>query len=282
MSNPSFIITRFTHGSAGKFLSSILQTSDRVDHWSALVQDNKSNHKIFNDLMLQYTSRSFPQDHSTHLRVEPMVPYNVDLYSVGYPRGDDVTLDQYLTYAYNKNDLRLINAINNSLTINLIFHKPQLPLFCNGSDVITITVTSDREKDWLYKTLWSKQFVEKDNNIYYLPNDPNYCSFYSLVPVLTYNNPYCFSKDNKDELYNKYVVNDHTNSWYFDPDKFNKHDACQQLNNRFVKLEEILLLDKFLSVVLDIFDFYNLGDPDIDLITQMHSIWSERQFSYDL
>jgi hypothetical protein len=282
VSNPKFIITRFTHGSAGKFLSSVLQTSKVIDHWSAIVQDNKHNSAVFDPLVLQHTARSFPTDHSTYMRSEPMVPYNVDLYSASYPRGDNVTIDQYLGNAHAQNDVRLLKGINNNLKLNLIFHKPQLPLFCKGAEVVTVSVTSQREKNWLYKTLWSKHFLEKNNKIHYLPSDPNYCSFYSLVPVLTFNNEYLFPAEAKEELYNKYVINDHTNQWYFDTDQFVGHDTDHQLDNTFIQLDEILLVDKFLPAVDRIFEHHNLGRPDLVLIEKMHQIWLSRQVQYDL
>lgn len=282
MSKPSFILTRFTHGSAGKFLSSVLQTSNLVDHWSSMIQDNKSNQEIFNSLMLQYVSRSFPEEHSTYLRSEPMVPYNIDLYSAGYPRGNDVSLGQYINHAHKKQDLRLLNAIDKNLKINLIFHKPRVPMFCNDSAVITITVTSEQEKNWLYKTLWSKHFLESGDTIHYLPSDPDYCNFYSLVPVLTYKNPYCFSKDDKEELYYKYVINDHTNSWYFDPDRFVNFDNKHKLNNLFVELDAILSPSKFLIAVENMFNHLGLTTPNLALIQQMHQIWLSRQVAYEL
>lgn len=282
MSKSKFIITRFTHGSAGKFLSAVLQTSDKIDHWSAIVQDNKHNLEVFESLVLQHTARSFPIDHSTYMRSEPMVPYNVDLYSTSYPRGNDVTIDQYLDNAHKHNDIRLLKVINDDLKINLIFNKPQLPLFCNGAEVVTVSVTSQQEKNWLYKTLWSKHFLEKDNKIHYLPSDPNYCSFYSLVPVLTFNNEYLFPAEDKEELYTKYVINNHTNQWYFDTDRFAEYDSIHRLDNTFMQLDEILIVNKFLPAVTRIFNHYNLGKPNLILIEKMHQLWLSRQLPYEL
>ena len=62
MGNPKFIITRFTHGSAGKFLSTVLQTSN----WSAVVQAQK-NTELIEPVTLEYVDRSFPKDHSQYL-----------------------------------------------------------------------------------------------------------------------------------------------------------------------------------------------------------------------
>lgn len=281
MSKPKFILTRFTHGSAGKFLSSVLQTSNQVDHWSTIIQSNKQQPDLFKLLILQYTQRSFPADHAQYLRSEPMVPYNIDLYSTGYPRGNDVTLEQYILNAQNKNDTRLLECIRLDLQTNLIFNKPQTPVFCDGSNVVTVTVTSQQEKKWLYSTLWSKHFLEDKGEIRYLPSDPDYCSFYSLIPVLTYNNQYRFSLTDKKKLYNDYVINNHTNSWYFDPAKFTDHDKTHNLNNVFITLDEILLPTKFLSAIEKLFKHFDLGNPNLELISSMHQIWLNRQIPYE-
>lgn len=127
MSNPKFIITRFTHGSAGKFLSTVLQTSTEIEHWSAIVQSQKSN-----------------------------------------------------------------------------------------------------------------------------------------------------------DLFEKYVINDHTNQWYFEPDRFVDFDDKHNLNNPFVELDSILLTSKFLATVENMFNHLRLPQPDLKLIEQMHQIWLSRQISYDL
>ena len=280
MSNSRFIITRFTHGSAGKFLSTVLQTSSKVDHWSAIVETHKTT-DLFEKLVLEYVKRSFPFDHSLYMQQEPMVPYNTDLYSSGYPRGNDVTLDQYLAHAIENQDSRILKCIKNNLFANIIFHKPCIPEFCRGSNVITITVTSDTEKQWLYKTLWSKQFLETENEIRYLPSDPEYCSFASIVSVLKFNNFYIFNKSQKSELIEKYIINDSTNPWYFDPEKFADFDSNYNLNNLFVELDSILFPDKFLVTVKKVFNHLGLPDPNLDLIQQMHQIWLSRQISYD-
>jgi uncharacterized protein YozE (UPF0346 family) len=281
VSNPKFIITRFTHGSAGKFLSTVLQTSDKIDHWSVVVQSQK-NTELITPVTLEYVNRSFPKDHSRYLQAEPMVPYNTDLYSVGYPRGDNITLDQYVDYALEKNDIRLFTSIDNNRLANLVFHRPTLPKFCVASKAVTITVTTDKEKQWLFNTLWSKHFLEIKNKIYYIPSDPQYCNFQSLPTVLRFNNQYCFPLEQKDELYQKYVIGDHTNSYYFEPEKFTEFDSTNGIDNVFIKLSDILNADQFLLAISKIFLQLGLETPNSILISQMHKIWLSRQISYDL
>ena len=107
MNYPKFIVTRFTHGSAGKFLSTVLQTSDKIDHWSAIIQEQK-NTSLYEHVTLEYVARSFPVDHTQYLKSEPMVPYNTDLYSTSFFRGSDVSLDQYFLNAIHKQDSRIL------------------------------------------------------------------------------------------------------------------------------------------------------------------------------
>ena len=91
----NLIITRFAHGAAGKFLSTVLQTSELVDHWSLVVKHQKSVNKYVKETTLVYCDRVFPSDHSLHMLNEPLVPYCTDLYSSTFDRGHDVTADQY-------------------------------------------------------------------------------------------------------------------------------------------------------------------------------------------
>ena len=277
MGNPKFIITRFTHGSAGKFLSTVLQTSN----WSAVVQAQK-NTELNEPVTLEYVDRSFPKDHSQYLRAEPMVPYNTDLYSVGCLRGNDVTLDQYINYAQKKNDIRLFNCVDQNFLVNLVFHEPILPMFCQNSQAVTITVTTDKEKQWLFNTLWSKHFLEIKNKIYYIPSAPEYCNFQSLPTVLRFNNQYCFPIEQKEQLYQKYVVNDHTNNYYFEPEKFTKVDNANRINNVFIKLADILNSERFNCAILTIFAQLGLENVNSNLISQMHKVWLSRQLPYDL
>lgn len=273
MSEPRFLLTRFTHGSAGKFLSTVLQTSNNVDHWSAIVQAQK-NTDLYTDVTLEYVRRSFQKDHRQYLRSEPMVPYNTDLYSTGYERGNDVKIDQYIENAKLKSDSRTIQALENNMLMNLVLNKPTVPAFCKNSKSIIITVTSEREKSWLFKTLWSKHFLETDNHIHYIPSDPMLCNFSSLPAVLKFKNQYIFPTSHKEQLFRQYVVNNSTNAWYFDPERFIDYDLSHGLTSKFIRLADILDKDKFLIEIDQIFDFFNLGTPDIKLISNVHNIWA--------
>lgn len=276
MSRPKFIITRFTYGSAGKFLSTVLQTSNKIDHWSVVVQNQKGS-ELARPITLEYVSRSFPREHSMYLQSEPMVPYNTDLYSVGFERGNDVTVEQYIDNAKLKNDTRLFACLENNLAVNLIFNRPTVPLFCQDAQALTVTVTSQTEKNWLYQTRWSKHFLETDTEIRYLPSDPEYCNFQSLPAVLRFNNAYRFSLESRAQLYQEQVINTPINQWYFEPERFESYDRQHNISNTFIELGSILHNDKFLPAISLVFEQLDLGSPDLKLIADMHQIWLSRQ-----
>ena len=49
--NPKILVTRFTHGAGGKFLSTVLQTANNVDHWNRIIESYK-NHPLFTELVI--------------------------------------------------------------------------------------------------------------------------------------------------------------------------------------------------------------------------------------
>jgi hypothetical protein len=274
MSNLDFLIVRFTHGAAGKFLSTVLQTSELVDHWSAIIQQEKKTSSNVDLLTLEYIRRSFPKNLKYHLMNEPMAPYNSDLYSCGFERGNDVSLKDLIEHATRVNDNRLLSLLGTNIRCNLIFHKPNVPEFCKRADVVTILVETKQEQEWLKKTLWNKHFVETNREIRYIPNDPKLCNFKSLPTILKFQNEYKFDLVQKDEVYEKYVVNDHTNKQYFDRNNFTEP------NNHFINLRDFFSKIDFLNSVQRIFQYFNLGNVNIELVSTMYDIWWSRQYDY--
>jgi hypothetical protein len=274
--NNNLIITRFTHGSAGKFLSTVLQTSKYVDHWSSVVQHQKELDELYEQTTIEYVKRSFPKDHSLHMLSEPMVPYNTSLYSTGYPRGNNVTYNEYCSQVDNRMDI----CKSKQLLANIVFHKPNIPLFCKNSRTVTIMTTSKREQEWVHSTLWSKQFLETEEEIIKLDLSPDHCSFSSLPNILKYNPEYKFSLANKEQIFEKFVVGDHCASWYTDYKFFTEFDKTLELNNMFVDLENFFNVDRFVNSIIEIFSHFDLGTVNIDLIKSMHKIWLSRQHAY--
>lgn len=279
MLDPKFIITRFTHGAGGKFLSTILQTSKNVDHWNSIVESYK-NHELCQELTCNYAERSFPVDSSLHLQNEPMVPYNTDLYSSTYERGIDTTLLQFVEHARAVNDLLFLNAVEQGKFINLIMNKPFLPKFCHGSKTVTVLVETKKELDWLHRTLWAKHYREQENYIYYLPDHPQYCNFKNLPTVLKFNNPYQFPIEQKEKIIQEKIVHSEICQYYQNQDNFFAIDQDYGIDNIFIPLGCFFDFDSFFKHIDQIFIEFDLGKPNVELIKKVHAIWVSRQVLY--
>lgn len=263
------IVTRFPHGAAGKFVSTVLQTSYFVDHWNSIVQHQKNVNEFVEEITLEYCNRSFPKNHAHHVKNEPMVPYNTSLYSTTFPRGNNVTPEQY----WSQKDARIKYCVDNNLMLNLIFNKSELPLFCKNSKVVTIIATTKEEQEYLDCLLWNKHFIETENEIIYTPNSISHCSINAIPNLLKYKPQWKFDKNQKDKIYNDMIVNNKTKKQYIDKSLFdnNNHD------NIFLNLKDIFDHEKFLQEIEKIFDLHNLGSVNYKLISKMHKLWLDRQ-----
>lgn len=278
--NPKFLITRFTHGAGGKFLSSVLQTSKNVDHWNSIIESYK-NHCLFTKLVVSYTEQSFPEEPKFHMQKEPIAPYNTDLYSSSYSRGANLTLEEFVDHAHDVGDTKFIHAVEQNKCVNLIMNKPFLPAFCHGSQVVTVTTESASELNWLHRTLWSKHFLEENNNIHYLPDHPLYCNFKNLPTILKYNNPCTFLLSEKNQLIQEKIINNHTCEYYKNRNNFSAIDRDYRVENIFISLESFFNFNEFLARITEIFSQFNLGQPNVNLIQQIHTIWLARQLAYN-
>lgn len=263
------LVTRFPHGAGGKFVSTVLQTSDRVDHWSPIVQHQKNINEYVYEVTMEYCNRSFPIDQTHHTTAEPMVPYNTDLYSTTLARGNDVTNEQY----WSQKDPRIRYCIEQNLLLNLIFNKSKLPLFCHDSKVVTILVTTNEEQEYLDRFLWNKHFIETDNEIIYTPSSIAHCSMHAVPKLLKYKPQWKFHKSQKNEIYNNMVVNNKTKKQYVDKNLFDN----EPYQNIFLDFNDILDTNKFISQMEKIFFEFNLGSLNKKLVSEMHRLWLGRQ-----
>lgn len=274
-----FILVRFTHGSGGKFLSSVLQTSNVVDHWCATLQSHKYD-SYWPQLVQQYIQRSFPRQHELALRSEPHIPYCCDLYSTSRERGYDVDLDQYLGHANICRDHRLLACAHGDIYCNLVFNRPRMPKFCDGMPAVNIIVSTRREQDWLDRTLWSKHFIRTDHEIIFAPDDPDYCHTTRLPDVIRYANRSRWPLSQSENLYQDLVVNNATRDWYMNPEKFEAWDLDHSVDSYNFPLWSFFNRDLFRHHVQQVFDKFSLGEPDLELLEQIRTTWTSSQHGF--
>lgn len=270
--NLNLIITRFCHGTGGKFLSSILQLHPEIQHWSSWLQNNKKHHHIFPQLLATYAQRHFPTNHDYHLRFEPIAPYDTTMWSSTYDRGSNLTMSDLVDYYTNKTDHYLSQAASSDLYVNYIFNRPTLPKFCEQAKIVTIIIDNEQTLQWTFKTLWAKHFIETDSKIIYCPDHPLYCPESSVLSVLKYGNPCEFDKSHKPRLLDQYVYNNAMVRDYQNASKFNLN-----ANNYNINLSCLFDVDSLIYQISLLFDSWNMSMINHDLIVLLHQHWISAQ-----
>lgn len=270
-----FVITRFGHGSGGKFVSTVLQTHPNIQHWSNWLQAAKST-GIFPELLQIYARRSFPKNHLYHLRAEPMAPYDTSLWSSTYNRGQQLEMSDLLCYYQNKPDQYLSQGIEKKLWINFIFNKINLPKFCNQAFVVTLMIDSTRALDWAQRSLWSKHFVELSNKIIYCPNHPLYCPESSIATVLQYKNQCEFDVSQKSYLMEKYILKNPLLADFTNQEKL----ITNQPNHYCIPISALFDSSSLVNHMQTIATQLQWQKFDATLILDIHKNWMQAQLPY--
>lgn len=270
--NPKFIITRFCHGSGGKFLSTVLQSHPQIQHWTHWLEKNK-NDPLFIQLVKAHAQRSFPKNHSHHLRSEPIAPYDTTLWSSTYARGEELELSDLRKYYQQTPDRYLEDAIKQDLWINIIFNKMTLPKFCSSARIVTLMIDNQLSLNWVQKSLWQKHFIEDDHSIIYCPNHPLYCPEESVPTVIKYNNQCEFDIGQKNKLLQQHII---------DNPMLKEFALCKfdSQNNHTIPVSALFDLDRLLDNLDMISRKWHWVKFDPQIVSAIHQSWIDSQIPY--
>lgn len=162
MNESPFIVVRYAAGGAGRFISTLLQLSDNVAHWNQVFEDRS---KLCQTEYINYLLESFPEDPSTHLRVEPDLPYYSDFYSGTYNRGVDITYTQFCEYQHQANCEYFFNNCAQHKYVNLILHKSKIPVFMHGAPMVNVIIDTPDALVLAQKLLWLKHYQVINNTL---------------------------------------------------------------------------------------------------------------------
>lgn len=271
-----FIVIRFTHGSAGRFLSTVLQLSPDVAHWN---QKLKKSTNIDVDQYCDYLEHCFPKNPSQHLRVEPDLPYESNFYSGTYSRGEDVDFDDYIEHQRKVNCEYFFDNIKQHKKINLILHKSKIPKFMHGSNVINVIIDTPKALDLTQKMLWLKHYqVINGNTIKRLAHNPDTCNQKRSHLVRQYcKESSIVSVDSIPDFYQTEIIDNSdikifcdTQTVLFDETNSNCTQHFFYLNNIFDKLD-------LFSNIIEICNEANLRYPDKELVSLTFDKWWSSQ-----
>lgn len=253
-------------GSGGKFIASVLQTSNEIGHWNLEVNSSKNTDR-FRHMVLDYVSKSFPENHDDHLKCEPCPPFKFDQFSSIYVRGDDLTLEQVNDILANDSYIKEIACNNQSVMI--VTHKP-VNGFLKKAPCVRISLDSKKALRFAQKALLAKHYKITSDYILYKKHHPDYCNPSSKHLATRYfeiNRP--FRTINKIRFYKTEIL---------DPRLWQDYTA--------LKIPSAVSLDCILggmqSAVAElqrIFDLYRLTGFDKELIEEVYRIWITAQKS---
>lgn len=264
MYDPKFLFVRYCPGSCGNFLISMLQTSSKISHWYKDIENSKPT-DFYKKIYFEWFKNRFQSDLTYHLKSEPHHPYCLDFVSAKHPRGDELTLSEFLRNIVARNDKIFLNAVKEEKIILLRLNKVVVPRWAENSIIINIFVDPPGYK-WLHRIRAIKLFGFENQKFISKENHPDYLK-YKYKKIL-FNNQYKFDMSQMAFL-RDHVIGEKTlkifkskQSILDDP---SNSRARQQI---FVNLSDFFQWQYFEKIIIDLFDQLNLGDVKTDIIYQ--------------
>lgn len=155
---PKFLILRFAPGAAGNMISSLLQCSPEVAHWSPEEQRKKPNNN-----WLEYFQRAFPKQLDKWVYHEPVGQLNWgtrEIFSAKYPRGNDISTKDFFTLEKVHCNHYYHQQKKLGSYLPIFWHKTDMPeYFTNGKAII---VKIDKESlRWFDRAVYHKHYKIK-------------------------------------------------------------------------------------------------------------------------
>lgn len=270
-----FVVVRFAAGSGGRFISSLFQLSESVSHWDSTIENNPFSL----DKYVEYIAESFPYSPEKHLKVEPDLPYYSDFYSGTYPRGEDVTYEQFCKYQQDHDCQYFFDNLNNHRYVNLILHKSKVPCFMQGSKIINIIIDNNDALKLTQQLLWLKHYQVIDStSVKRLPHDPLTCNQKRSHLVKQFFVGSAIVKVNTIESFYQAEVLDSAEIKLFQ----NAHALLSDSSNATCEqgnfyLSNIFSKQKLIDNINSICDQFNFAQVNQQLISVTYDMWWQRQ-----
>jgi hypothetical protein len=262
MSKIPLLFVRYAPGAAGNFLISILQTSNKLPCWDIQVENSKGTPQ-FEDTFKNWFSKCFQPDLENHIKHEPHHPYQLDFVSAKHPRGDDLSVEQFIEELTTRQDQLFLNNIQHGQHTVMRLNKANIPQWGLGNCVINIVVDTPSKK-WFYKTRYIKLFG-KDNNGWWISkeNHPDY--LVAKFKKIQFHNPYRF-EISKFAFLKNFVIGESAILPFYDYNKLLEPPSNQCCKQYRVNLSRLLDPSTNVDTILDLFEQLELGIPNKKLI----------------
>mgnify|MGYP003346719828 FL=1 len=252
-----FLLIRWAEGSGGSFLSSVIAASPSVWHWDSAVQLNKSE-----DACLDYIKSRFQPDFDGWIARDPKPQndYNLHFISTKYPRGDDLSEEEFSSLCEQEGSNHFRDGMDSGLLIPFPWHKINTPPFFSFAKSMTIRI--DRlSLRWYHRSLWNKKFGMKGSLIHVKADDPSYNPGRQEY-FLRFNNPYLIDQPLRKFVRENILLNKQKLA-FLEP----------SVGNAMIDLSEMLDTDSFVSAVGRICKQLGIASPSKGFIKDSHQHW---------
>jgi hypothetical protein len=275
MNESPFVVVRYAPGSAGRFISVVLQLSDAIAPWNTLFDKNKFSNKDYTN----YLINSFPEDPTKHLRVEPDLPYYSDFYSGTYTRGEDVSFEQYCQYQKQAECEYFFKNLDQQQHVNLILHKSKIPLFMQGSHMVNIIIDTPAALELSQKLLWCKHYqAVNKTQVKMLAHDAETCNQKrSHLVQKFYTGSSTVVVDSLEDFYNNEIVKNPTFELFQNSLLLLEHDSNKCCNQSYFYLSSIFNKTHLIENINTICSQINVPQPDEQLLALTFDIWWNSQ-----
>lgn len=265
---PKFLVTRFAPGAGGNFISSILQCSKSVGHWHTKIEEDKENTNWLN----------FFQSHFVHplnewTSNEPLATRDwgvKDIFSATYPRGNDLSISDYLKEEQEKTNMGFKKAKDQGKLLPVFWHKEFIPQYFNNSVGLSIFLDK-RSLRWFDHSIYLKHHsIIKTNHdksvvVHLEQHRPTY-------QVATFDNQYEVTYGSFKEFVKDRIINNHHRKLFQDSDFINNFPN----KNIIIELSDLLNWNRLQDTYDKLCIFYNIEDPlDVKELEELFRHWRD-------
>jgi len=267
MTKLPLIFVRYASGSAGRFVSTMLQLTDRVACWNPDLEKLKHTDK-FSAAFFKYFQQGYQHNLSRHLYHEPTPAEPVwPWFSATWPRGDDLTVDEFVDQLILHEYRHWLENINRGRLNLLLLHKSRIPVFGLGSKIVNIVV-DPASKKWLNRARYLKIFGEENGRWFSREHMPDllqqrYAGVEKMIDL-----PDIWLEGSRREVIRRHVINDPRVKMFESVDQIQKDPGNLSCSQVTIRLSEVLNKTNFMAAMSYIIWVFDLGRFDKDLMAQ--------------
>lgn len=262
MANNNIIFVRYCPGSAGNFIISLLMLSQRVSHWHLPLEENPSSA----DDHLKWFRGCFTHDIDNHLKHEPHHPYCLDFISAKHDRGDDLTTQQFLQCAIDRDDRPLLQALQGEKSVIFRLNKSRVPDWATQPKIVNIVIDPNSHR-WLHRTRLLKLFGRDQDHWISKENSPEFLACKNLSTQ--FQNQYKFDESNFRFIRRK-VIDDPIVQTFKHQSRILMDASNSRVSRQFfINLSDIFHRQRIHNTMVDLYGHLGLGQPDHDTMLSM-------------